>query len=260
MTPEELVSMSTQVTRCYSDHRKAKYKPSLAVSSFKGGIKDRFEGILNNQHQSWDVHFHESHFTEVATEAKEWMAGSDGGDIAGALSNDVIETHGENPAVHPPPGEVIYLTSDSPDTLERLKPYSTYIIGGIVDKNRHKGICYQRARDHNIKTAKLPISEHLKLSSRQVLTTNHVHEILLRWLESGDWGEAFMAVIPQRKGGELKSVQSEPDERASTFLDNVRSEGFKHAASSDIIPSHDVETDNADPVDITGEETSVETK
>ena len=101
-------------------------------------------------------------------------------------------------------GEIIYLTSDSPDTLQYLNPYSTYIVGGLVDKNRHKGICYKTACNKQIRTAKLPIGEYMEMQSRQVLATNHVVEIMLRWLECGDWGDAFMQVIPKRKGGRLR--------------------------------------------------------
>ncbi|KAJ9611684.1 tRNA (guanine(9)-N(1))-methyltransferase [Cladophialophora chaetospira] len=118
-------------------------------------------------------------------------------------------------SIPPPPipqGETIYLTSDSPHTLSTLSPYSTYIIGGLVDKNRHKGICYKTACDRGIKTAKLPIGEYLEMSGRKVLATNHVVEILLRWLEEasgpqgeeGAWGRAFLRVIPKRKGGKLR--------------------------------------------------------
>jgi tRNA (guanine9-N1)-methyltransferase len=102
------------------------------------------------------------------------------------------------------PGEVIYLTSDSPHTLDELKPYSTYIIGGLVDKNRHKGICYRIACEKGLKTAKLPIGEFMEMQSRFVLATNHVVAIMVRWLECGDWGKAFLDVIPKRKGGKLK--------------------------------------------------------
>ena len=109
------------------------------------------------------------------------------------------------PNRQPPSGETIYLTSDSPHTLSILKPYSTYIIGGLVDKNRHKGLCYKTACTRGVQTAKLPISEYMQLTSRSVLATNHVVEIMIRWLECGDWGEAFMKVIPKRKGGVLKS-------------------------------------------------------
>ena len=217
MTPEELISMGIQLTRCYADHKKARYKTHLAISSFGGKLKERFEGLLQNQHKAWDVNFHSDNFVNVASEAKEWMSGPEGGhmpELSSAEHEDDIEADHEKTSTQAntpgdadnPAGEVVYLTSDSPNTLQTLEPRSTYIIGGIVDKNRHKGICYQRACDRNVKTAKLPIGEYLQLSSRHVLTTNHVHEIMLKWLEYRDWGKAFIAVIPQRKGGTLKTT------------------------------------------------------
>jgi tRNA (guanine9-N1)-methyltransferase len=90
-----------------------------------------------------------------------------------------------------------------------LSPYSTYIVGGLVDKNRHKGICYKIAKERGIKTAKLPIGEYLEMQSRKVLATNHVVEIMVRWLECGDWGEAFMKVIPKRKGVKLREGEQQ---------------------------------------------------
>jgi tRNA (guanine9-N1)-methyltransferase len=122
--------------------------------------------------------------------------------------------------------EVIYLTSDSPCTLSELKPYHAYIIGGIVDKNRHKGICYKTALDANgkpetramlngkeVKTAKLPIGDYMSMLSRQVLATNHVVEIMLRWLECGNWGQAFVEVMPKRKGAKLKNGDTHVEEQ-----------------------------------------------
>jgi tRNA (guanine9-N1)-methyltransferase len=32
---------------------------------------------------------------------------------------------------------------------------------------------------------------------------------MLKWLECGDWGEAFMSVIPKRKGGQLRGYGGE---------------------------------------------------
>jgi tRNA (guanine9-N1)-methyltransferase len=103
-----------------------------------------------------------------------------------------------------PGPSIVYLTSDSPHTLTTLLPNTSYIIGGIVDKNRHKGICYKRACERGIPTAKLPIGEYMTMQSRSVLAINHVVEIMLRWLETGDWGEAFLKVIPKRKEARLK--------------------------------------------------------
>jgi tRNA (guanine9-N1)-methyltransferase len=131
-----------------------------------------------------------------------------------------------------PQGEVVYLTSDSPHTLSTLSPYSTYIVGGLVDKNRHKGICYKTACDRGIKTAKLPIGEYLDMSSRKVLTTNHVVEILLRWLEEaadgkeeGAWGRAFLRVIPKRKGGRLREVGEDNENEAGNDVEQEHEEG-----------------------------------
>ena len=224
----ELMSLGSQLTRAYSDNKKASFRAHLAVSSFGGRLKSRFEGILANQHKNWrGFHFLEEDFMQVAEKAKQWMRDpKTGGELQGALapklSNgaDKVEVedsklveqeqedqgesaNGQTEQEHPD-GEIVYLTADSPNTLHELSPYSTYIIGGIIDRNRHKGICYQRAEDRGIKTAKLPIGQFMEMQSRQVLATNHVNEIMIKWLEEGDWGRAFLSVIPKRKGGKLK--------------------------------------------------------
>ena len=213
MSDKELKSLGAQVTRCYSDNHKAPFQPHLVISSFGGHLKERFDGLLAGHHRSWkNVKFLEGDFVQAADLAKEWMKGERGGKLVGALA-------GKDDSAHASPeqdeaGEVVYLTSDSPDTLTRLRPYSTYIIGGLVDRNRYKGVCYKRALDRGMRTAKLPIGDYMQMASRFVLATNHVAEIMLRWLELGDWGNAFLQVVPKRKGGVLKSETQIPDDKA----------------------------------------------
>ncbi|KXJ89503.1 guanine-1-methyltransferase-domain-containing protein, partial [Microdochium bolleyi] len=179
MLDKELVSMASQATRCYSDNRKARYRANFVVSSFGGEMRNRFEQVLSNQYKSWKgVHFVEEDFLEAA---------------------DVDKS-------------IVYLTADSPYTLDRLEPNTTYVIGGIIDRNREKGLCYRVARERNVRTAKLPIGEFMVLQSRHVLATNHVMEIMLKWLELGDWGAAFMQVIPTRKGGKLRGEGEEEED------------------------------------------------
>ena len=213
MSDKELKSLGSQVTRCYSDNHKAPFQPHLVISSFGGHLKERFDGLLAGHHRSWkNVRFLEDDFAQAADLAKEWMKGERGGKLVGALAeeDDSAQASPEQDEA----GEVVYLTSDSPDTLTRLRPYSTYIIGGLVDRNRHKGVCYKRALDRGMRTAKLPIGDYMQMTSRFVLATNHVAEIMLSWLELGDWGKAFLQVVPKRKGGVLKSEAQGPDDKA----------------------------------------------
>jgi tRNA (guanine9-N1)-methyltransferase len=70
-------------------------------------------------------------------------------------------------------GNCCYLTADSPNTLEKLDTETIYIIGGIVDRNRYKGLCLEKAEKLGMSHAKLPIGDYIQLSSRKVLTINH---------------------------------------------------------------------------------------
>ncbi len=220
MSEKECKSLGAQITRCYSDNQKAPFKAHLVISSFQGRLKERFDKVLSGQYSSWKgVRFYEDDFCEVGEQAKEWMKGDHGGEISGALAKK--ESPEESSAMKDiEAGELVYLTSDSPDTLTELKPYSTYVIGGLVDRNRHKGICYKRAMERGVKTAKLPIGDYMQMTSRFVLATNHVAEIMLRWLELGNWGEAFLRVIPKRKGGFLKSGVVESADEMGTQTEN----------------------------------------
>ncbi|KAL8853295.1 MAG: hypothetical protein Q9221_001907 [Calogaya cf. arnoldii] len=223
MRDNERTSLASQVTRSYSENHKAPFKSHLFVSSFGGLLKQRFDTVLAGHHHNWkDVRFLEGDFEAAASEAANLMKTERRGRLAGAFQNSVDDQDSEATS---PSGETVYLTSDSPDTLTELKPYSTYIIGGIVDKNRHKGICYKRAMDRGFKTAKLPIGDYMKMTSRFVLATNHVVEIMLRWLELRDWAKAFVEVIPQRKGGVLKDGMTTLDKTSEGSIHNEEADG-----------------------------------
>lgn len=205
MRDKELISLAAQITRSYSDNKNSMFRAHLTICSFGGKLRSRFENVLTH-YKSWrGVRFLDGDFVEATKSAKEWMLeGEKGGKLAGVFSK-VAEEDEEAQAKLKAQGEVVYLTSEADETLTELKPYSTYIIGGLVDKNREKGVCYKRATKRGIKTARLPIGEFMDMQSRKVLATNHVNEIMLKWLECGDWGEAFVKVIPKRKGGRLKT-------------------------------------------------------
>ena len=225
MLEKERISLASQITRSYSDNSRASYHGHLVVTSFDKLLKERFDTVLSKMHENWKgVRFMQEDFVHAAEAAKEWMSPQKGEQQEGNTYNKMAGMFTEKGDAKPEDGEVVYLSSDSLETLTELKPYSTYIIGGLVDKNRHKGICYKKAMERGIRTAKLPIGDYIRMASRATLATSHVIEIMLKWLELGDWGVAFMQVIPSRKGGVLKATADINEEAETTEHDVVQVE------------------------------------
>lgn len=140
---------------------------------------------------------------------------------------------------------LVYLTADAETILEDLDPKKLYIIGGLVDRNRWKGITMKKAQEQGIQTAKLPIGNYLKMSSSQVLTVNQVVEILLKFLELRDWKTAFFQVIPQRKrcgaqGGNGNELEGEANEGSENLLENQKKMKMSETESEE---SEEVESD-----------------
>lgn len=270
MREKEIISLASQVTRCYSEVRTAGYKPQLCVSSWGGQLRERFETVLQSVHVNWKgVEFVEGDFLEASKLAKQNMLDpSKRGTVVDALK----PAADEDSAVHaepsngklvaepepPPPEEykhIVYLSSESPHVLDRLEADTCYIIGGLVDRNREKGLCHRRARQRGVRTARLPIGEYMVMQSRVVLATNHVVEIMLRWLECGDWGEAFMKVVPKRKGGTLRkedgatgstSAKAEAAEAEAGEAEDDDHDGSEVGPEADIEAALEVESVDSD--------------
>lgn len=62
---------------------------------------------------------------------------------------------------------MVYLTADSDKELETLERGKVYVLGGIVDRNRHKGICSGKAAQLGVQTAKLPLGRYVRLGTSQ---------------------------------------------------------------------------------------------
>mmetsp|Transcript_15172 Transcript_15172/g.17661 ORF Transcript_15172/g.17661 Transcript_15172/m.17661 type:complete len:334 (-) Transcript_15172:426-1427(-) len=172
MTPKEIGSLSNQIRYCYAINKKSYHSVCLSVSSLKGQTHEnlsRVEGFPDG----WKTRAFE--YSELGLEE--------------------MHTEKEN---------LVYLTSDSENTLESLDNSKVYVIGGIVDRNRLKCTTIDKAKSLGIQTAKFPIDEHLKLCATKVLTINHVFEILLKFKEHNDWKKALLDVLPARK--DIKST------------------------------------------------------
>jgi tRNA (guanine9-N1)-methyltransferase len=93
---------------------------------------------------------------------------------------------------------VVYLTADTETTLETIKEGEMYVIGGLVDRNRYKNVCAEKARRLGLRTAKLPIGSD-RLKSSTVMTVNQVVNILLAFNQTGSWEDALDQHLPKRK-------------------------------------------------------------
>lgn len=182
MVNREVKSLFSQIMRCYSANRRTEYPFKLEVSSFFGEISEKLKSTYP-EHERWDINFNPEHF--IATESDK-----------------------EN---------IVYLTPDSDCVLEEINPECTYVIGGIVDKNRFKGKSYETANLMNIKTARLPVPEYIDLKTSPVLTIYHVFEILLKYRDCKNWKEALEAFVPKRN---MKSENEECVESENENSDN----------------------------------------
>ncbi|KYR00297.1 putative RNaseIII [Tieghemostelium lacteum] len=169
MAEREQKSLVTQVQFLYGTNRLAEKPFHIELSGFQSQIKDKFERMVGFENWTGIDRYSQSYFDKY--------------------SKDRLQ-------------DLVYLSSDSPNVITTLDPSKIYIIGGLVDHNRLKGLTYNKATTQGIYTAKLPISEFIQLQSRKVLAVNHVFDILSHYTECNDWKKAFETVIPLRKFNE----------------------------------------------------------
>lgn len=119
----------------YAANGRAETPCRLSLTGCKGEIRSQLEKIsgFNN----WVMHKEEKSYIEVFQDRKE---------------------------------DLVYLTADSGTLLEKLDISKIYVVGGLVDRNRWKGLTAEKAMNQGIATAKLPIGEHMKMLSSQVMS------------------------------------------------------------------------------------------
>lgn len=180
MSSKEIGSLSNQIRYSYAMNKRSKNPCYLSVANISGAT---YENL-----------------TKVAGFPDRWRNFS-------CSSQNILE-------MYPDKSKLVYLTADSDNTIDNLDDNKIYIIGGIVDRNRLKGVTMAKASELGIQTAKLPISHHLKLFATKVLTCNHVFEILLKYREhENNWKKAMMDVLPRRKDAE--AMQSDGEDTKS---------------------------------------------
>ena len=165
MTEKESRSMAKQLTYCYSANIKAAVPLCLYFTGLDGEVG---EALLKScpGYKNWAVHHKNGSYLDALAERK---------------------------------GDLVYLTADSEHELTEFKPNEVYIIGGIVDKNRHKNLTLNKANEQGIRHARLPIRDHLRMTGTHILTVNQALDIILAQLELKDWDKAMERAVPVRK-------------------------------------------------------------
>ncbi|KAI3647392.1 hypothetical protein MP228_007613 [Amoeboaphelidium protococcarum] len=188
MSVSEIKSNASQISHCYGLNRRSDRHINLLISGLEcadnltpSPQRLKYDGSLHstkrcldiqNAHQWQNVKFYKNSFSQCLKEQFNKM---------------------------------IYLTADTESFIGDdeydidFDSDTILVIGAIVDKNRHKNLCATKAKELGIRPAALPIGKFIQLSTRHVLTTNHVFEILLKYLQHKDWEKAFLEVIPKRK-------------------------------------------------------------
>ncbi|GJE87484.1 tRNA methyltransferase Trm10-like protein [Phanerochaete sordida] len=220
MTENEVKSLTNQLGYTYNANKKSSQPfASLLYTGLGGRTFTRLESMSDAGYKRWKETewWHEGYERlwegkkedEVKRETDLLSTGLPADQSIGEGQKvDAKEEEGsilklrKNPQTAPRES-VVYLTADSTDELSELKEGETYIIGGIVDHNRYKNLCLNKAQTSQIRTARLPIGTYLaELKTRKVLTVNQTFDILLKWVETRDWKAAFEEVIPKRKFNE----------------------------------------------------------
>ncbi|KAH0839773.1 guanine-1-methyltransferase-domain-containing protein [Lanmaoa asiatica] len=192
MSDKEINSLTSQLAYTYSANRHAAHAFSaLIFTSLNGRTKQRLDAINDAGYRRWSrTEWWEGDYDRLWTEPSEPLQSpSEAEDAQGSLAL----------AAQADRKNIVYLTADSSEELLELNEGETYIIGGICDHNRYKNLCLNKAIDSQIRHARLPIGRYITLATRKVLTVNQVFEILLKWIDTRNWEDAFWAVIPKRK-------------------------------------------------------------
>ncbi|CEG39440.1 rna (guanine-9-)-methyltransferase domain-containing [Plasmopara halstedii] len=171
MSEKEKKSLSQQIMFSYGVNRRSSMPMNVYITSLHGDVRKNLEKISG---------FHE--WQTFAESSLSYM--------------DIFKKE-----------SLVYLTADSPNTITKLCRDKVYIIGGIVDRNRLKGITYEKAIKQGIETAKLPLDAVVDMgSATRVLTVNHVFEILTHFSKVKNWAQATLATLPSRKGVHFKET------------------------------------------------------
>jgi hypothetical protein len=240
MAPSEARSLAGQLARCVGSNARAARParlafagvapplsppaaaaappaPSSSSPSTTATARLLSEGLSKiDGRERWPVRWLRSLEEEVASAAAAAAADDDAAPSADAARSPLPpnQTDESNREKKKKKNRMIYLSADADQELSALlDPEATLVIGGLVDRNRHRGAARSRALSMGMETARLPLRTlgGAVLSSSAVLTVDQTFALLLAAVDaasgSGDGGQG-------EEEGEQKGEEEETEAKA----------------------------------------------
>ena len=182
-TTKEIRSLANQVGHIYGAHRRAPKPLHLHLTSVHGAIADALATHDGFAKKKWELESHSEHVFEVFS--------------------DQIEN-------------IVYFSPDAEDVCGELEEDKVYVIGGIVDRDRLKGVSFKASQEKEIKAVRLPINECGLLEEgekfpNKSLNVNTMYNVLLGYSEHQNWKDALRPVLPTRRGFKTQGAKEGGD-------------------------------------------------
>ncbi|XP_038259435.1 tRNA methyltransferase 10 homolog B isoform X5 [Dermochelys coriacea] len=189
MTKKEISRLAAQIRRLYGSNKKAGKPFWICLTGFVAGSPISEECFRMND----------------------------------GFSNYLMDTTPESYLDLFPSETIIYLTPDSENVwphvrsvsflaLQDIDPHRVYVLGGLVDESIQKKLTLQKAQEHSLQTARLPIAEYMVRNTNvknyhsETLAINQVFDALSTYYETQSWPEALKAGVPPGKGYVLQET------------------------------------------------------
>ena len=110
------------------------------------------------------------------------------------------------------------LSPEADEVIESFDINKVYVIGGIVDRSVKKAASLDWAKEHGLRTMRLPVQEYIPHRETHVLNIDTVVSIILAHQERGDWEQVLTACMPLRRqnGGKNLTALEVDDDSKST--------------------------------------------
>ncbi|CAM5115425.1 unnamed protein product [Eretmochelys imbricata] len=189
MTKKEISRLAAQIRRLYGSNKKAGKPFWICLTGFVAGSPISEECFRMND----------------------------------GFSNYLMDTTPESYLDLFPLETIVYLTPDSENAWPRVRsvsflalqdidPHRVYVLGGLVDESIQKKLTLQKAQEHSLQTARLPIAEYMVRNTNvknyhsETLAINQVFDALSTYYETQSWPEALKAGVPPGKGYVLQET------------------------------------------------------